>query len=99
MNNDVINKVIKQISEQTETLIEDAMRKEFKRCFNEKEWHGVKVYELANRDIEQFIKDQDIIIVREGGELETPTMSEGNDFNYFYKGKITPVTIKVYQRL
>ena len=96
--NNTISELVEKQSKYIDTLYETALRNELKLCYGEQEWHGVRVNELGNGDIEQFIIEQDLRLERTGGEFK---MGEAVDCDgvYTVKAEITPISIKIYKRV
>ena len=92
-----LNKSIEHITEQIEELFEKATIKELKRIYHEAEALGAIELELDNRI--QFIKDNSLLIVKEGGEIQKPELAQNEDKDYLFRCKVTPIKVKVYKML
>lgn len=90
-----LNKSIEHITRQIEELFEEATRKELRRIYSETS----EYIKFKSDNVEQLVKDNDLLIVREGGKIEDIKLRMNESKEYFVSGEVTPIKVKIYKML
>lgn len=95
MINEVISQLSKEISKKAEEVYADALRQELSKHY--KDYHGVDIFELVNGDLVSMLEEEDIVVVKDGGEFINMPLEHHDPTMYSVKGYFTPVTVKLYK--